>query len=309
MIWGMILQSKLDVIAVGNLNIDLIGRVKKLPVQDEKLLMEELSLLPGGGAANFVVACSKLGMKSGYIGCIGKDEFGEEILANLRREGVDTTRIKMVDAPTGIDIALSTPRGDHFLLAHRGANLSLKPTDIDDSYIRGAKLLHASVAPKLSLAVGSKAKRLGIKASLDIGAEMSELKKSELLDIIELYDICFMNLRSYKKIFREKSSKEGVLRNFPQKLGALIVTMGSRGAMATDGSRVVVCQAYKVKFKDSTGAGDAFAAAFDVMWLRSGDLEESVKYGLAEAAIKVQHVGAQEGLPDMTELEEFVRKH
>jgi len=152
----MILQLKLDMIAIGNLNVDLIGKVKKLPARDEKLLLEEFAMRPGGGAANFAAACSKLGLKSGFIGCVGNDEFGKELLANLKRHGVDTSRIKIVDAPTGLVIAPSTAKGNHFLLAHRGANLSLKSEDISSEYISGTKLLHASsVTPDIAITVGS----------------------------------------------------------------------------------------------------------------------------------------------------------
>lgn len=303
------MRSKLDVIAVGNLNIDLIGKAERLPARDEKLLLGEFVKRPGGGAANFAIACSRLGLKSGFIGCVGNDEFGEELLADLKREGVDTARIEVIDAPTGLVFALSTPKGDHFLLAHRGANSFIKPEDIDEGYIGGAKLLHASsVTPEVALAAGSRAKGVGIRASLDLGAELAELKKRDLLGIVELFDVCFMNRRSYKKVFGKKPNKKGILRIFPEKLGALVVTMGSRGVMATDGSRVIVRPPYEVEVKDSTGAGDAFAAAFDAVWLQSGDMKKSVEYALAEAAIKIQHVGGREGLPIMEELEEFVRE-
>jgi len=258
------------VIAVGNLNIDLIGKVGRPPVRDEKLLLEEFVRRPGGGAANFATACAKLGLKSGLVGCIGNDEFGKEILIELRRKGVNTAWIKVVDAPTGLVISLSTPGGDHFLVAHRGANSFLRPEDIDEDHIKGAKLLHASsVAPEIALAAGSKAKKQGILASLDLGAELAELRKRELLDVIERFDICFMNRRSYRKVFGERPSKKGIPKIFPRKLKLLVVTMGPNGAMATDCSVVVVRPSYEVKVKDTTGAGDAFAAAFDAVWLQA----------------------------------------
>jgi ribokinase len=306
----MALRQTLDIVAIGNLNIDLIGKVKRLPMRDEKLLLKELVRRPGGGAANFAVACSRLGLKSGLIGCVGSDEFGRDVLSDLRREKVDTTYVKMVDAPTGLVFALSTLEGDHFLVAHRGANLSLKPADIDNDYIKGAKLLHASsVVPEIALAVSSKARKCRIQTSLDVGAELAGLEKGKLLKIVELFDICFLNRRSYKNVFRERPSKSGILKNFPSGLKLLVVTMGARGAIVTDGERAISAPAYKVKVRDSTGAGDAFAAAFDAVWMRTGVLEEALKYALAEAAIKIQHVGAREGLPTMKELKSFMRVH
>lgn len=300
----------MDVIAVGNLNVDLICKVDRLPRRDEKLLTEEFIKRPGGGAANFAVACSKLGLRSGFIGCVGDDALGKEVLEDLRQNDVDTSRIKVVAAPTGMVLSLSTRMGDHFLVAYRGANLHLKPEDVNEDYLKDAKLVHASsVVGEVAKAVGSKARELGILASLDVGAELTALEKGKLLRILGLFDICFMNRRAYKNIFEAGPHRAGLLKDFPKGLGVLVITLGPRGAMATDGENVFFKPAHRVEVKDTTGAGDAFAAAFDAIWMQSGDVEKALTYAVAEAAIKIQHIGAREGLPTMKELEEFVRAH
>jgi len=302
-------RKKLDVVAVGNLNIDLIGRADRLPAKDEKLLLQELTLSPGGGAANFAVGCSRLGLKVGFVGRVGNDEFGLKVLASLRREGIDLSRVKIVRAPTGIVFSLSTLRGDHFLVAHRGANAFLSPADVAKDYLKQARLVHASsVTTRVALAVGSRARRLGILSSLDLGAELSALPKRKLEEILGLFDLCFLNRRAYKEIFGEKPTKRGLVKNFPSGLKVLAVTLGPRGAMACNGRRAFQAPSFKVNIKDTTGAGDAFAAAFVAAWLQGADLEKALKHGLAGAALKIQHVGARKGLPTAKELQEFLRR-
>jgi ribokinase len=304
------LWSDMNVVAVGNLNVDLICKVDRFPREDEKLLAYEFTRTPGGGAANFAAACSKLGLRAGFIGCVGDDDFGRWILEDLKQNDIDTSRVKIVDAPTGLVLSLSTRRREHFLIAHRGANLHLKPEDVDEDYLRAAKLVHASsVVEKVARAVGGRARELGILASLDVGAELSTLGRGKLLRILELFDICFMNRRAYRNVFRDRPSRASLLRNFPAGLKILAVTLGPEGAAATDGEDVFFKPAYRVEVRDTTGAGDAFAAAFDAVWMRSGDIKRALTYAAAEAAIKVQHVGGREGLPTMEELEKFIRTH
>lgn len=301
---------KLDVIAVGNLNVDLIGMIDRLPRTDEKTLMEKMVISPGGGGANFAVACSKLGLKVGFVGCVGKDEFGDLILEKFRAEKIDISHIRRVAAPTGIAIVLSTSKGEHILVSHRGANLSLKLADISNEYLKTAKLIHvSSKPPKISRAIAIKAKKLGMHASIDIGAELFKLKIKELSDVISGYTTCFLNAKGFKRIFRNRPSRKTILQKFPSGIKNLVVTLGPKGAVASDGKEIIFCNPPRVKVKDTTGAGDAFAAAFDAIWLRDHDLERSLVYAVAEATIKVQYIGAQEGLPEMDELEKFVEKN
>lgn len=299
----------LDVIAVGNLNMDLIGRTERLPTKDEKLLFQEFTISPGGGAANFAVACSRLGLRVGFVGRVGEDEFGLRVLSSLRKEGIDLTQVKTVKAPTGIVFSLSTSRGDHFLVAYRGANKFLSPADIPQRYLAQARLVHASsVERELALAVGSRAKRAGVTRSLDLGAELSVLPKRELHEVFGLFDLCFLNRRAYKQVFRERPTKRGLVKNFPSGLKALAVTLGPRGAMVSDGSQAFWAPSFRVNVKDTTGAGDAFAAAFVEAWLRGAGLKEALRRGLAGAALKIQHTGAREGLPTAEELRRFLNR-
>lgn len=307
-LFGVLIMIDLEVFAVGNLNIDLIGRMEKLPAPDEKILIEEFARCPGGGAANFAVASSKLGLGSGFIGHVGCDDFGDEILEDLERRGVDTTHVTKVDAPTGIALVLSTLGSERFLIEYRGANSFLRPEDLEDEYLEGGKLIHASsVTPEMALVVGSKARELGLKASLDIGAELTKVNRAKLFDILEYFDICFMNEETFQNIFSEKATERNILESFPEGLETFVITLGAEGAIATDGEKAVSSSTYGVEVRDTTGAGDAFAAAFDKLSLEGVSLKESIDFATAEAAIKVQHVGAREGLPTMEELKKFVQ--
>lgn len=304
------MSTKHRIISVGNLNMDLIGKIEELPKPDEKALLDSFTRRPGGGAANFAVACSKLGLEAGFIGCVGNDSFGKEILEDLKKRGVDTSLVRKVDASTGLAFVFLNPKNDRYLIEHRGANSQLKPSDIKKKNLKDVELIHASsVTPEMVASIGSKVSELDVTASLDLGAELTKVGKEKLLDMLQSFDICFMNEETFENIFKTKATRKKILKQSPEGLEIFVVTLGSKGAIATDGKKTASSSSYDVKVEDTTGAGDAFAAAFDRFILEGENLERSLDYAAAEAAIKVQHVGAREGLPTIEELEKFVKSH
>lgn len=296
-----------EIVSIGNLNLDLIGKLESIPKSDEKVLLKEFGRWPGGGGANFAAVCQKHGLSSGFIGCVGDDAFGSEVLEDLRERGVDTSHVRKVRASTGFAFIFLTPRYERLLIEHRGANSYLKPSDLAEDYLRGAKLLHASsVTPEIATAVGERAQKLNLKASLDLGAELSRMEEQKLLKILENFDICFMNEETFEDIFEANATKQSVLQRFPKKLEIFVVTIGSEGALVSDGKTTITSPSYDVDVKDTTGAGDTFAAIFDKHILGGASLEEAVKFAAAGAALKVQHVGARKGVPDQREIEKFL---
>ena len=298
-----------DIIGVGNANMDIIVKVQKLPTVDEKILAEDVKFLPGGGASNFAVACSRLGTSTGFIGCVGDDHFGKLILENFRRERVDVSHVKIVRRNTGFVIVISDAQGRYFMVANRGANLELKPENLDEKYISCAKLVHgSSLRCEIAKALGRKAKKFNVFSSIDIGAELAHLGRSEVLEVLENYDFVFLNRTSYRLIFNVNPVRENLLKYFPKGPKVLLITLGEDGVLVCDGKRVIHVPAVKVKVVDTVGAGDAFAAAFLVYFLKTEDLEIAAKYAVAAAAFKIQKIGGQKGLPTREELESFIRE-
>lgn len=299
-----------DIIGVGNANVDIIVKVSRLPTVDEKVLAEDVKFLPGGGASNFVVACSRLGMPTGFIGCVGDDYFGKLLLENFRKKNIDISHVKIVEnRNTGFVFAVSDREGKYFMIASRGANMELEPEDLDEKYIGSAKLVHgSSLRAEVAESLGVKARKLNVFSSIDVGAELAHLDREKVVKILESYDFVFLNRTSYKLIFDVDPVKETLLKCFPEGSRVIVVTLGEEGALICDGKKVIHIPAMKVKVVDTVGAGDAFAAAFLVYFLETKDLKVAAKYAVAAAAIKVQKTGGQKGLPLRRELERFVKR-
>lgn len=296
------------IVSIGNLNVDFIGKLQTIPRPDEKTLLNEFARYPGGGGANFAAACEKIGLDSHFIGCVGDDSFGNEILQDLQEAGVDTSQVRKVDASTGFAFIFSTPENERILIEHRGANSHLKSSDIDEESLKEAELVHASsVSTELAKDIGKKAKSLEIKSSLDLGAELTRLDKKELFEILKFFNICFMNGETFNDIFQIRPTGENILKQFPPSLENFVITLGPEGSIASDNEKIVTSPKFEVESKDTTGAGDLFAAVFDKYYLGNSSLKKRIKYATATSAIKIQHLGARKGIPSEKEITEFIK--
>ncbi|MCR4276250.1 MAG: PfkB family carbohydrate kinase, partial [Candidatus Parcubacteria bacterium] len=98
----------MDFIAIGDTTVDEFIRLKDAHINcdishenctismkwGDKIPYDFSVLLPGvGNAANAAVAASRLGLSSAFVSNVGKDRYGEDILAMFAREGVDTKYI------------------------------------------------------------------------------------------------------------------------------------------------------------------------------------------------------------------------
>ncbi|MCF8884823.1 MAG: PfkB family carbohydrate kinase, partial [Aigarchaeota archaeon] len=88
-----------------------------------------------------------------------------------------------------------------------------------------------------------------------------------------------------------------------------VITLGSQGAVLVTSDKYIYYPSFKVDVVDTTGAGDAFNAGLAVALSQGHTIEEAVKWANACAALKITKIGAQSGLPDKYELEEFLRKN
>ena len=90
-------DKPLDLVAIGAANMDIIAKIDKFPEIDDQVAVKGLTYAPGGSAANTVVAAAKLGLKVGFMGKVGRDHNGIELIKAFQDVGVDTDGI-IVDA-------------------------------------------------------------------------------------------------------------------------------------------------------------------------------------------------------------------
>lgn len=289
----------MDVIGVGALNVDMLYRVNRIAGLGEEVPILSANKCPGGSAANTVVALSRLGAKTGFIGNVGSDTEGRYILKDLEKEGVDARGVSVVSGSTGLIIGFIDKNGERVLYACPGVNDAVELSAKRIKYAKSAKFLHMSsfVGAKSYRAQKKLLKKLrSVKISLSPGMLYAEKKLDELGVLIERTEVIFLNeeeMRLMTGARREKGTKR--LLDAGAKIVA--VTLGKRGCYIASRNEAHVVNALRTKVVDTTGAGDAFSAGFLYGMLRKKDLKTCGKIGNALAARCITRVGARDGLP------------
>ncbi|RLI65714.1 MAG: hypothetical protein DRO67_02300 [Candidatus Asgardarchaeum californiense] len=300
-----------DVVAIGNANIDLILLAEKFPKRDEKVIVREINETPGGSAGNFATGMSRLGVKTGFIGKIGDDEYGKKFIESLLAENIDVSQIKKVkEVRTGMTVIINTVRGGHVLYAYRGANNLLGFDDFNLDYIGKAKVFHlASINKKLLEAAIKTREKVDTKLSLDPGRQVLKMGLKKLESSLKYADFLFMNVTEFQ-LLTGKSPASSSIKELAERLDAIVsIQRGKHGSIVSDGKQVIEIPAFKVNVVDTTGAGDAYAVGFIFAALKNESIYKCGVYGNAVAAMQITKVGGRNGLPTVSELEQFLAQN
>ena len=131
-----------DVICVGSSTVDVFAKTKYselIKIMDNnkkeeellaypvggKILVDELDFTTGGGGTNVAVSFSKMGLKSAYLGCMGKGGNSEIVLEALKKFKVNTSLVVRKEGDTGYSIILDSIEHDRTILAYKGLNNQL----------------------------------------------------------------------------------------------------------------------------------------------------------------------------------------
>lgn len=251
----------------------------------------------GGGATNAAVTFARQGLEVGYVGKVGYDPAGAEVLRVLKREGVSTDRVATdPKLGTGYSTLLVAPNGERVILSYRGASHHLTDKDIAIRTLTADWMYISSLAGNLKLLekLLKHANTHGIRVALNPGsAELAQGKK--LRALLPLVTILTSNAEELVSLFG------GNLRAAAEQASTMcqyvVVTDGGAGVMAVHNGVVYQAGQYqKVKVLDRTGAGDAFGSGFTTAIAKGMSIHDAITLGSANATSVVQHVGAKPGI-------------
>ena len=280
-----------------------------------KLNVNSVRFVPGGSGANIAANCSMLGLKSAYIGVMGNDFSAEICLTDLKKRGVDLSQvIKTDNDTTALSIILRTPWGkDRSILAYKGANNLLKPTDIKEELFTNIK---AFAWTSLTTDHACKAIEKAITLTKDKGGMVCAAPSMSIIKnapkwakiLISNSDVVSMNLEEAQE-FTGEMKKTLMINNFlDMGIKLISITDGPNGSIISDGKKIINSGVYSTgKVEDTTGAGDAFLTGILIARLKNLSLEMTSKMATAMSFLECKEVGVREGLPtSIPQLEHFI---
>ncbi|WP_026888105.1 sugar kinase [Clostridium beijerinckii] len=279
----------------------------------------------GGAESNVATAIAKLNHSAGWFSKVSDDEFGRFVISAIKAEGVDTSRVIIdKERTTGLLFKERYQRSNPNVYYYRknSAASSLSPEDIDEEYIKQAKILHITgITPALSESCRRTvyraieiAKENNILVSFDPNIRLKlwtidEAKKT-LVDIASRVDIVMPGLDE-AELLLGLTNEDEVADFFLKKEAKIVaVKLGAEGCYIKDKKEGVKVSGYNVSdlIQDTAGAGDGFAAGFLAGYLEKLPLNEIGQYANGVGAMATLVQGDMEGYPYYEQLMEFIGK-
>jgi ribokinase len=298
----MVLSSGGEVLVVGSVNVDLVVRVAHLPAPGETVTGGAFTQHQGGKGANQAVAAARLGATVSLVGAVGDDGFGRGALVDLRGEGVDVSRVALLNGvPAGLALIMVDERGENQIAVASGANAALDGATVAAALSGwrprpGAVLLTGfELGDGAILAAAQAAAARGVR--LLVNPAPARPLDPELL---ALSPILLPNEGEATALTGKPDPRAAALALVALTHSPVIVTIGAGGALlvGADGPRSVEhVPAPSVAVVDTTGAGDAFAGALAAQLASGSPLAEAVQVAVRAASLSVGVAGARGGRP------------
>jgi fructokinase len=313
-----------DVICMGELLIDFV------PTQSGVSLVQAPAFkkAPGGAPANVAVGLAKLGVKSGFMGKVGDDDFGRFLAQTLADNGVDITALVFSDvARTALAFVSLTAEGerDFMFYRHPSADMLFEPAEVDEASISQAEIFHygsISLISEPSRSATLHAVDVAVKNGLIISYDPNlrlplwpgeEEARAGMMAGWRQAHLIKASAEEITFLTGEHSLSRGVAQLWHPELRLAVVTLGEQGCHYYTQQTQGHVPGFSVQTIDTTGAGDGFVAgllsralARPAIWQDVAALEDALRVANAVGALTTTQLGAIPALPDMEAVERLL---
>ena len=252
---------------------------------------------PGGSAASFAVWLVRAGVDVDFVGRVGSSDVAR-LTEAFRAEGVTAWLAGDADLPTGRLIAVVEPSGERSFLTDRGANDALAPADIPETALARADWLHLTgysfQHPRPRAVARDLMRRMKAPVSVDPGsaAPLRAMGAQAFLAWTQGAAVLFPNADEAAALTGDDApalQRQRLASHYP----LVVIKRGVAGAEAVAGPTRWSAPAPAVEAIDTTGAGDAFAAAFVAARLAGQDIEACLARAVDAGAAATTRLGGR----------------
>lgn len=301
------------IVCYGDLVTDLIMTVERLPIIAEQVQRIHALTVEPGGAGNFLITAARLGAHAVAFGTIGEDAYGQAAFDALLAEGVDMSYVQRgAHSVSVLVLVIVDDAGQHVFLVRDGAGEPFVLDARSAELIRSAALffmpgyaLHEQRVADSALPATQIAAAAGVPIMNDLGPIVSEASvRDAALEIVRLSIVSLITADEVMRFTGALNESEAAAWMLGQGTRYVVVKRGGEGCAvyAHDGT-VHVIPGIPVIVRDTTAAGDAFAAGFAVEWLKHRDVLRAAKFANLVGAAKVQKLGSGRQCPTPAEIE------
>lgn len=249
-----------SILVSGNTTLDIIT-ICDMPYNlSGKRTVAEYKQIPGGQAANVADLLANLGNNVSFVGAIGNDEASRAVTDDFNRAGIEVSHSAFCEVPHHLGfVRVDRNNGDRFIDMYRDPKLVCDKVELPESWLKGFDCIYFdNHEPALAIRLG----QLGRKLKIPVVADLEEVDQYTN-DILPYVDVLIAPAKIIQQIAKTEDVIEAALTVHKTGFAAIVATMGAQGCVGFP--KETICwtmNGLPVEVKDTTGAGDAFHAAF-----------------------------------------------
>ena len=302
-------EKRKPIVVVGSVTMDMVTCTPQIPRTGETVIGTSFSTTPGGKGANQAVAAARLGYPVQFLGHVGDDVYGPQLIQNLEEAGVDTSYLTPVPGSSGLAPIFLADNGQNAIVVVPGANGKVEPAYVDQhvEVIRNAGM----VLCQLELSMATTEHTIALCAELGIPVMLDPAPAARLGDSTWKQVAWFTPNETEAAFYlNDDSSPESVAQHLLDRgLPAVALKRGSDGAyIATSDGKSGWVKPYAVDAIDTVAAGDCFNGAFAVALLEGKNPLQAAHFACAASAISVTRRGAQASMPTRVDVDLFLKE-
>lgn len=286
----------------GSINVDLVIRVERMPRLGETIRGSDYRLIPGGKGANQALAARRAGAEVNLIGAVGSDSIADIAFAELEPAGVGLANVRRIDGASGMAIVTVDPNGENAIVVSPGANAHASASGFELGGEGDTLLLQMLLPIEESVSAARRARDAGARTILSI-APFRPVTIAQL----EPFAVVIVNEHEAADLAASYGIGGGDEATIVAALSkhldrTVIATLGSAGAVASQGGDVFRVPALPVDVIDTTGAGDAFAGALAAFLDEGMSLQDAMRMAAFAGSLACTRHGAQPSFPTRDEI-------
>lgn len=288
-------MSQFDVVGIGLNATDTLIIVPHFPSYAGKGPFTQEILSPGGQVASAMVTCAKLGLRTKYIGTVGDDERGRIQLESLQGSGIDLTHVQQRKGCPNQSayIVIDQSTGERTVFWQRPECLRLDPSEIEESMITSARLLHIDGHDTPAMEKAARiARSHGIPVTVDVDTIYQGFER-----VLPHVDY-LISSSEFPSQWTHETDPFKALAKIQDEFGirCAAMTLGAHGALARVDGKFHYSPAFVVNCVDTTGAGDVFHGGFCYGVLAGWEIGRILDFSNAMAALNCTAIGARGGI-------------
>ncbi len=287
---------------IGDVSVDHLHFLEHIPAPGEESIPSRSVLLPGGAGGTAAYHLAKLGNDVRLAARVGDDPFKDVALKQLKSAKVNLGSLQEDETLlTGTITIMVMPDAERAMIAAGGANRNLdaaelKKKDVDaaDAMLVSAYSLIGGPQREYAVKAIAAAKKAEIPVFIDLGTGAVNSAGPKLLESVKNADYLLMNQHELERITGITGISEALESLREHGLSNIVIKLGAMGAIVWTPKHTELLEAHEIEdVVDSTGAGDAFAAAFAHAVMSKMEMRQAVRYANVAGALAASSVGAQ----------------